>query len=146
MSAEVCAARRTPTAATGGTAAMTKSAGSGQKWAAACLAMHYAAPAECESERLYRVRCTLLQMLRDRGYDVDQSLMDATLDEFREQYGDVPDRTQMSMLFRRPTHSPDQGDSPILVAFATETKVGVKPIRDLCARMHDESIDRKSVV
>lgn len=140
-----CKEATTTLASSATPAAPGGSKGAGQRWAAASMAMQYTSPAECESDSLFRVRRTLLQMAKDRRYAVDESAFQMTLDQFREQYGDVPDRSQLSMKFYRPPSPVDGKVDPhdtLLVAFATEPKVGVKSLRDLCARMHDEAIPR----
>ncbi|KAL8249566.1 hypothetical protein R6Q59_006434 [Mikania micrantha] len=44
-----------------------------------------------ESHRYYLARRTVLEMLRDRGYIVDESEITRSISEFRSVYGDQPD-------------------------------------------------------
>ena len=45
---------------------------------------------EAETYKLWRIRKTVMQMCRDRGYLVTQDELDQTLDQFKEQFGDQP--------------------------------------------------------
>ena len=45
---------------------------------------------EAETYKLWRIRKTVMQMCRDRGYLVTQDELDQTLDQFKEQFGDRP--------------------------------------------------------
>ena len=48
---------------------------------------------EAETYKLWRIRKTVMQMCRDRGYLVTQDELDQTLDQFKEQFGDRPRST-----------------------------------------------------
>ena len=45
---------------------------------------------EAETYKLWRIRKTVMQMCRDRGYLVTQYELDQTLDQFKDQFGDRP--------------------------------------------------------
>lgn len=55
-----------------------------------------------ESHRYFLARRTVLEMLRDRGFAIPNSEIDATLQEFREKYGQRPDveRLRISAMHR----------------------------------------------
>ncbi|OAF67145.1 hypothetical protein A3Q56_05095 [Intoshia linei] len=87
-------------------------------------------------------------MAHDRGYIVTQKELSATLDQFKEEYGDKPfsqlkpSRTDLSTLI---AHSKDPSSEVVIVMY-DETKIGVKHIRTLCQRMQDENIKRSIVI
>jgi len=56
-------------------------------------------PAE-QLSKLFRVRRTVYQMLRDRGYLVDTNDINCTRDEFAAQFGDSPRYTSRAPFAR----------------------------------------------
>jgi hypothetical protein len=48
-----------------------------------------------QSTRLYRIRKTIMEMLRDRDYVVAEFELSFTKDQFREKYGDEPKREDL---------------------------------------------------
>mgnify|MGYP002630751673 CR=1 FL=1 len=77
------------------------------------------------TERLYRVRRTVLQMIRDRGYMVDQADIDESEDSFKEKAGTMPNREEMTILVQKKDNPTDQ----IFVFWPSDPKIGVKPIQ-----------------
>ena len=103
---------------------------------------------EAETYKLWRIRKTVMQMCRDRGYLVTQYELDQTLDQFKEQFGDRPrfasrdtfhlthwfssmfserrpNRTDLSILV---AHNDDPTDQ-MFVFFPEDAKVGIKTIK-----------------
>ncbi|XP_010247052.1 PREDICTED: DNA-directed RNA polymerases IV and V subunit 5B-like [Nelumbo nucifera] len=80
-----------------------------------------------ESHRYYLARRTVLEMLRDRGYDIPDSEIDCSLQEFRSTYGQKPDleriRVSASLL-----SDPSQ---KILVVFCGTDKINVRIARGI---------------
>ena len=74
---------------------------------------------------LYRVRRTLHEMLKDRGYLIDQADIDLSEESFKEQYGEVPSREQLTLLVQKRDVPTEQ----VYVFWPTDPKVGVKPIK-----------------
>ena len=82
------------------------------------------------SYNMYRVRRTVHEMLKDRGYMIDQADIDLTEEGFTGKYGDTPLREQMTILVQKRDDPTDQ----IFVFWPQDPKVGVKPIKR-CARL-----------
>lgn len=102
---------------------------------------------EAETYKLWRIRKTVMQMCRDRGYLVTQYELDQTLDQFKEQFGDRPSerhpsRTDLSILV---AHNDDPTDQ-MFVFFPEDAKVGIKTIKQYCQRMQEENISRAIIV
>jgi hypothetical protein len=74
---------------------------------------------------LYRVRRTLHEMLKDRGYLIDQTDIDLSEEGFKEQHGEVPSREQLTILVQKRDDPTEQ----VYVFWPTDAKVGVKPIK-----------------
>ena len=73
--------------------------------------------------RLYRVRRTIHQMLRDRHYMIDQSDIDMSEEDFARSY--TGEREGLTIQAQRRDDPTDQ----IFVFWPTDPKVGVKPIK-----------------
>ena len=80
---------------------------------------------------LLRCRRTIHEMLRDRGYLVDQSDIDMPEDDFKEKYGEAPMREQLTVLVQQREDPTQQ----VFVFWPQDPKVGVKPIKR-CAPSH----------
>ena len=86
---------------------------------------------------LYRTRKTVLEMLRDRGYEIGDGEIEETFEEFAQRYLNKP---QMSFIAKKPVQGGDgavgeDGETlmePIFVNFATkEEKLGQEAIKSL---------------
>ncbi|EYU23925.1 hypothetical protein ABFS82_14G315400 [Erythranthe guttata] len=97
---------------------------------------------EEEISRLYRVRKTVMQMLSDRGYLVDDSEIEMTRSQFVQKYGEGMTREGLVILKPSRTNPSDQ----IFVFFPDDPKVGVKPITISTKRMADEGVRRAILV
>ena len=93
-------------------------------------------------DRLYRARRTVLQMLRDRGYMVDQADIDQTEEDFAEKHGSSPLRDSLTLLVQKRDDPTEQ----IFVFWPSDPKVGVKPIKRYMERMNEESVKRAILV
>lgn len=85
-------------------------------------------------ERLYRARRTVLQMLRDRSYMVDEADVDQPEEDFFEKFTVSPQRDMLTLLVQKRDDPTDQ----IFVFWPVDPKVGVKPIKRYCERMKEE--------
>ena len=74
---------------------------------------------------LYRVRRTVHEMLKDRGYLIDQADIDLSEESFKETQGEVPSREQMTILVQKRDDPTEQ----VYVFWPADPKVGVKPIK-----------------
>ena len=93
-------------------------------------------------ERIYRVRRTILQMLRDRGYLVDQADVDQSEEDFFEKFSTSPQRDMLTLLVQKRDDPSDQ----VFVFWPVDPKVGVKPIKRYMERMNEEDVKRAILV
>jgi len=93
-------------------------------------------------ERLYAVRRTVLQMLHERGYMVDQNDIDQSEKDFFEKFSTSPQRDALTLLVQRR----DDPTEMILVFWPADPKVGVKPIKRYMERMNEEDAKRAILV
>ncbi|GMP59789.1 hypothetical protein CsSME_00022927 [Camellia sinensis var. sinensis] len=117
-----------------------------------------------EITRLYRVRRTVMQMLRDRGYIVGDFEVDMTKQQFVQKYGEnmkredlVINKTNRNDSSDRNIHKdivntdlwfpPRQASChQIYVFFPEEQKVGVKTMKTYTNRMKSENVFRAILV
>lgn len=95
-----------------------------------------------QSTRLYRIRKTVMEMLRDRDYVVAEFELSFTKEQFREKYGDEPKRDDL--VIQKPKRS--NNAEHIFVFFPEEAKVGVKTIKTYVDRMKTENVHRAILV
>lgn len=85
-----------------------------------------------EVSRLWKVSRTVHEMVSDRGFMVAAHELQMSLDDFSQAYapsGSI-DRAALTFLVQ---HHHD--DAQLLVFFADDETVGIKPIRKICERM-----------
>ncbi|MCH80488.1 DNA-directed RNA polymerases I II and III subunit RPABC1, partial [Trifolium medium] len=97
---------------------------------------------ENEMTRLYRVRKTVMEMLRDRGYLVGDFEVDMSKHEFREKYGENMKREDLVINKTKKNKPSDQ----IYVFFPEEVKVGIHVLRTYINRMKSENVYRAILV
>ncbi|XP_021277539.1 DNA-directed RNA polymerases II and IV subunit 5A-like [Herrania umbratica] len=88
--------------------------------------------------KLFKARRTVLQMLRDRGYSVDDSDIQTTRRQFIEKFGDNIHLKRDDLLIHC-----NKGDAPIdqiYVFFPAELKVGVPMVRNCAKRMKADNV------
>lgn len=80
-----------------------------------------------DSRVLYRCRRTVLEMLRDRGYEIGDAEIEESFEEFEPRLGDTGNNNSLNMIVKRPTGSvmtdeagnpAGQVKEPIFVVFA----------------------------
>jgi DNA-directed RNA polymerases I, II, and III subunit RPABC1 len=112
------------------------------------VAMEGAHIPEQEISRMFRIRRTILELLRDRGYIVldNEQDLEMTRDEFSQRFiAANGSRESLTMLKQKADDPNDQ----IYVFFPEEAKgksVGVKPITAKVDRMERDRIDRAIMV
>ena len=91
--------------------------------------------------RLYRVRKTVHEILRDRGYLIDDADLSLSEAGYALKYGDS-EREALTMLVARADDPTDR----IFVFWPLDPKVGVKPIKRYMERMNEEHVKRAILV
>ncbi|GJS89707.1 DNA-directed RNA polymerase V subunit 5A [Tanacetum coccineum] len=96
-----------------------------------------------ESHRYYLSRRTLLEMLRDRGYDISNEDIDMTLQHFRDLHGQTVDVDRLRISA---SHVSDVNDK-ILAVFCGTGAVKVNVIRWIATQiMNMDSLNRLIIV
>uniref|UniRef100_A0A7N0V635 Uncharacterized protein n=1 Tax=Kalanchoe fedtschenkoi TaxID=63787 RepID=A0A7N0V635_KALFE len=94
-----------------------------------------------ELHRLWRIRRTVMEMLKDRGYFVDDNDINMSKQQLVNKYGENLKREDLVMTKAKLTSS-DQ----IFIFFPEEAKVGVKTIKTYTNRMKSENVFRAILV
>ncbi|CAN6447558.1 unnamed protein product [Victoria cruziana] len=95
-----------------------------------------------QTNRLFKIRRTIIQMLRDRGYLVGDAEIKMTKTEFIHKYGEEAKRDDLIISKYKRNDPADR----IFVFFPEEAKVGVKTIKTYTERMKSENVFRALLV
>ena len=95
-----------------------------------------------EASHLFRIRRTLLMMLKKRSYVVDAAQLAMTPRGFVDQFGDQPKRNDLTILAEHETDAEDQ----LFVFLPDDDKVGVKTIKQYCEMMKEASVSHAILV
>eukprot|EP00301_Raphidiophrys_heterophryoidea_P016808 c26467_g1_i1.p1 GENE.c26467_g1_i1~~c26467_g1_i1.p1 ORF type:complete len:220 (-),score=47.83 c26467_g1_i1:243-866(-) len=99
-----------------------------------------------DAGRLFRVRRTVLQMLRDRGYLVGERDIDMSIQDFKEIHTEAPSRERLTIL----VHKRDDPSDKLFVFFLEnddkDKKVGVQPVGTVLERMKTEQVNRSIII
>ena len=95
-----------------------------------------------EASHLFRIRRTLLKMLKKRAYVVDAAQLAMTPRGFVDQFGDQPKRNDLTILAEHETDAEDQ----LFVFLPDDDKVGVKTIKQYCEMMKEASVSHAILV
>ncbi|PRQ57225.1 putative DNA-directed RNA polymerase [Rosa chinensis] len=88
--------------------------------------------------RLYRVRKTVMQMLKDRDYLIVDHDLNMTMLQFKNKHGENMKREDRTINRRKRDDKSDQ----IYVFFPDEPKVGAKTMKSCITRMNQENLIR----
>eukprot|EP00037_Helgoeca_nana_P025527 m.281037 g.281037 ORF g.281037 m.281037 type:complete len:220 (-) comp26976_c1_seq24:5437-6096(-) len=102
-----------------------------------------------ETFRLWRVRRTLMQMCRDRGYEVPDEECTMSLEEFGDRFGfgsgtmgeDAPSRGDLNTTLEHPDE-----DGVLALFFPESKKVGIADVRTILESVNDEAVSGAVVV
>ncbi|KAF8410396.1 hypothetical protein HHK36_002925 [Tetracentron sinense] len=97
---------------------------------------------EDETSKLFRIRRTVMQMLKDRGYLVGDFEVNMTKSQFNEKFGENVKREDLVYNKSKRNDTSDQ----IYIFFPEEPKVGVKTIKTITNRMKSENVFRAILV
>ncbi|KAL5771196.1 hypothetical protein ACOSP7_015350 [Xanthoceras sorbifolium] len=89
-----------------------------------------------EIKRLFKIRRTVMEMLRDRYYLVSDFEINMTKEQFLSKYGENMKREDLVINKARRNNSSDQ----IYVFFPDDQKVGVNTIETYASRMKSENV------
>ena len=103
-----------------------------------------------ESSRLFRVQKTCWKMLKKRGYNVDQSYIDMTPDEFLNEFGESPAREQLTIQVQKL----DDPEEQLFVFFpegekgdkGSAEKIGVTQLKGYYTRMQSSNVRRAIII
>ncbi|KAF3791088.1 DNA-directed RNA polymerases II and IV subunit 5A [Nymphaea thermarum] len=95
-----------------------------------------------QTNRLFRIRRTIMHMLRDRAYVVGDGEIKMTKTEFIHKYGEEAKREDL-IISKYKRNDPNER---IFVFFPEEAKVGVKTIKTYTERMKSENVFRAILV
>jgi len=107
-----------------------------------------------EASRLWRVRRTVHEMVRDRGYEIADEEINMSLDNFKMSYCDNEGRPQRKTMQFKATPSPAMHErfkdpahphipppiGPVWVEFSSAPSVGIKEMRSFAQTIHLEGI------
>ncbi|XP_038895255.1 DNA-directed RNA polymerases II and IV subunit 5A-like [Benincasa hispida] len=97
---------------------------------------------EEEITKLFRVRKTVLQMLKDRGYFVGDSELAMSREQFKYKFGESMKREDLVINKSKRNNSSEQ----IYIFFPEEPKVGIKTVQTYVNRMKSENVSRALLV
>ncbi|CAH9106521.1 unnamed protein product [Cuscuta epithymum] len=93
---------------------------------------------EEEKTTVFTVHKTVMSMLRDRGYMVEDAEINLTRADFIAKYGDRVTRENLEM--QKEMHN--DSSNKIMIFYPNDSKIGVKNIRGCLQRMKAEDITR----
>ena len=92
-----------------------------------------------EASKWFRIRRTISQMLRDRGYDVGEEDLEISLDDFTMTYGDPVEVDKLGALYH---YKDESNPGKILTYFKNAEKVDNQYIKELLSTCKAQGVDR----
>eukprot|EP00834_Sanchytrium_tribonematis_P006510 NODE_485_length_6930_cov_0.490411.p6 type:complete len:157 gc:universal NODE_485_length_6930_cov_0.490411:2305-1835(-) len=94
--------------------------------------------------RQFRIQKTIIEMLKDRGYNLSKSEIDMSFEEFSKKFviNGVVNKAELNLIAAKR----NQPNVQIYVIYAEEESVGVKHIRQYCEKMIQHNIERGIIV
>lgn len=102
-----------------------------------------------ECYRLWRVRRTILEMLKDRGYTVLSDDLEMDVDEFYQRFSITPSEPKTAINRSRLMYMASKKnylEDVIMVYFPEEDKIGLKEIKALYSSMQQSNAKRAILV
>eukprot|EP00730_Choanoeca_flexa_P018411 TRINITY_DN8947_c0_g1_i1.p1 TRINITY_DN8947_c0_g1~~TRINITY_DN8947_c0_g1_i1.p1 ORF type:complete len:216 (+),score=34.92 TRINITY_DN8947_c0_g1_i1:85-732(+) len=96
--------------------------------------------------RLWRVKVTVSELCRDRGFVVDDEDINMTLDDFKQRFGSAPLEGKPSRSDLNTTFTHEDGNSRISIYLPDGAKVGVSVVRDFVVDMSDNNVTNAIVI
>lgn len=98
---------------------------------------------ESETEKLWKIRITVMEMCRARGYLVQDDEMNQSLNEFKKSFGDTPSHNKPGRndLTIQVAHR-DDPDDQMYIFFIEDAKIGVAIIKQYLQRLQNELVKR----
>lgn len=94
---------------------------------------------------MFRIRKTVLQMLKDRGYAVAKKRLNQTMAEFKENYNGQ--RSSQNQLYvKSDAAAMDDSQSKLLLFFHDDEKLNVESLNSYCLLMLDNKVDHAIIV
>jgi DNA-directed RNA polymerase I, II, and III subunit RPABC1 len=97
------------------------------------------------ASRLYRIRKTTLKMMKKRGYNIDEGMLNQSSNDFALQFGRVPDKKALNISLEKV----DDDKDTIFISFTIEENdkpVGVKPVKELTEKMVQHNTARALMI
>ncbi|GLJ26181.1 hypothetical protein SUGI_0502210 [Cryptomeria japonica] len=94
-----------------------------------------------EGRKLYRIRRTIMEMLKDRAYDVHDTEIHMSERDFINKFGENPTRRDFTILKSRRAVKDE-----IIVLFPEDEKLGMSTIKDYYSNLEKAKINRAVVV
>jgi len=105
-----------------------------------------------DASKIYRIQRTCWKMLKKRGYNVDDSHINMTTEDFQKEFGESPSRDSLTILVQKLDDPEDQlyvffadGDKGSDKSSGGE-KLGVTHLKNYYSRMKNDNVRRAIVI